>query len=104
MNDIKNLNQMKKAINAGRSFRVIKHYIHEDYTGQIRKPNVIQTHGFYSICENDPESRATKANGGKGVYLEYGKAGDYEFTDKSILIKHRNGKPCLEIEFICKGE
>lgn len=100
MNDIKNLNQMKKAIAAGRKFRIINHYIHEDYTGQIRKPNVIQTNGFYSIVENDPNGRIFDLNFGKGIWHEYGKAKDYEFTDKSILINTKHGRPCMEIEFI----
>lgn len=100
MNTIKNLSQLKKAIAAKQKFRILKHYVHEDFAGQIRTPNVIQTNGFYSIIAEDPTHKITTANFGKGYWCEYGKASCYEFTDESILCKLNNGKPCMEIAFI----
>lgn len=78
---IKNLSQLKKAINNGASFKIIEHYIHPEYTGQIRKPNIIQTNGFYSIVPNDPKNEVTEANNGKGSWFEYGKVSDWKFEN-----------------------
>lgn len=46
---IKNLSQLKKAINEKKEFKIVRHYIHPDYEGQVRVPNIIQTNGFYSV-------------------------------------------------------
>ena len=74
--------------------------MHEDFTGQIRTPNVIQTNGFYSIIETDPTCKISTANFGKGYWYGYGKASCYEFTDTGIICKMENGKPVMEIAFI----
>lgn len=100
MNTIKNLSQLKKAIANKQKFRIIKHYVHEDFTGQVRTPNVIQTNGFYSIVEDDPTCKVSTANYGKGYWYGYEKANCYEFNDDSILFKFTTGKPCMEIAFI----
>lgn len=100
MNDIKNLSQFKKAISAKRKFQITQHYMHEDFTGQIRTPNVIQTNGFYSIIETDPTGKISTANFGKGYWYGYSKASCYEFTDTGILCKTETGKPVMEIAFI----
>ena len=100
MNAIKNLSQLKKAITNKQQFQIVKHYLHEDFAGQIRTPNVIQTNGFYSIIEDDPSSPISTANFGKGYWCSYGKAGQYEFNDTGILFKLPNGKPCMEIAFL----
>lgn len=78
---ISNLSQLKKAIKNGACFQIVAHYIKPLYTGQIRKPNVIQTNGFYSVIFNDPDNEVSKANRGKGSWIEYGKASDWIFAD-----------------------
>jgi hypothetical protein len=100
MNTIKNLSQLKAAISGRQKFQIIKHYVHEGFAGQIRTPNVIQTNGFYSIIEDEPTSKITTANYGKGYWYGYEKATCYEFNDDSILFKFSNGEPCMEIAFI----
>lgn len=93
--EIKNLSQLKRAIKEGRKFIIRKHYIRPEYKGQIRKPNVIQTNGFYSIEDEKPESTVTLANNGKGSWIEYGKASDWRFENG--LCKQSN---VWEIEFM----
>lgn len=80
---VKNLTQLKKAIEARTPFEIVKHYIHP-YTGQIRVPNVVQTNGFYSVTRDDVKNEVNMFNGGKGVWMPYGKASDWKFDGESI--------------------
>ena len=96
---INNLSQLKKAINNGQSFKILKHYIHPEYTGQVRKPNKIQTNGFYSIVENEPNNPLNTVNYGKGSWVEYGKASEWTFDNGVCKFAYR-GKPVWEIQFV----
>lgn len=97
--EIKNLSQLKRAIKSGCRFIVRKHYIKPEYEGQVRKPNVVQTNGFYSIEDGKPDSVVTLANRGKGSWIEYGKASDWTF-ENGICKQSFRGKVVWEIEFI----
>lgn len=77
---ITNLSQLKKAIENKQEFKVIDHWKSENI-GQIRKPNIIQTNGFYSIIPNEPNYKLSIANGGEGSWIDYGKASQWEFKD-----------------------
>lgn len=99
MLEIKNLSQLKKAVNTGHCFRIRKHYIHPEYTGQMRKPSVIQTNGFYSTIPDDPDCKISKANGGKGYWFDYGKAKDWQFHDGVCIYNRPDGKAVWEIIF-----
>lgn len=97
---IKNLSQLRKAINSGKKFRIIEHGIKPMYKGQIRKPNVVQTNGFYSIVENEPDNPVTLANNGKGSWIEYGKASDWIFENNMCAQYDRSGRMIWIIQFI----
>lgn len=84
--EIKNLSQLKKAINSGHQFVILEHYIHPKYTGQIRKPIVTQTNGFYSADIDDIAAGIPLANSGKGVWLSYGKASDWQFDGNECIL------------------
>lgn len=77
---INNLSQLKKVFQNRPCFKILNHRI-SDMIGQIRKVNVIQTNGFYSIIPNDPNSKITLANGGRGFWLEYGKSKFWKFEN-----------------------
>ena len=79
--EIKNLSQLKRAVNEGHSFVILKHHLKPQFTGQWRKPSVIQTNGFYSVVADDPNHEVSNYNGGKGSWFPYGKASDWEFAD-----------------------
>jgi hypothetical protein len=103
---IKNLSQLKRAINENASFTIVKHYMHPEFDGQIRTPNVKQTNGFYSVIKDNPDHFVSKANYGKGYWLTYGKAGEWEFVDgicRHFINRMRNGNaeriPVFEIKF-----
>ena len=95
---VKNLSQFKKAISAGYAFKIIKHYIKPELSGQIRKPNKVQTNAFYSVVYGEPNNPVSLANDGKGYYLNYGKAGDWDFTGDTIMM-YAGGNPVWEITF-----
>lgn len=97
--EIKNLSQLKRAIKEGHNFIIRKHYIRPEYEGQIRKPNVVQTNGFYSIEYEKPDSKITLANNGKGSWIEYGKAADWKFED-GVCKQYLRGNAIWEIEII----
>lgn len=97
---IKNLSQLKKAVNDGCKFKIIEHGIKPEYTGQIRKPNVIQTNGFYSIVDNEPNNPVTLANNGKGSWIEYGKASEWKFENGLCSMFNPNGSLVWIIQFI----
>lgn len=90
---INNLSQLKKAFNNKIKFEVVEH-CRPECIGQIRQVNVTQSNGFYSIIPSEPNSKATQANGGKGSWLEYGKASFWRFKDGlcSVFIND-NHKP-----------
>lgn len=96
---IKNLSQLKKAIKEGHKFIIRKHYIKPEYEGQIRKPNWVLTNGFYSIENEKPDSEVTLANNGKGSWIEYGKASDWEF-ENGVCKQSFRGNNVWEIEII----
>lgn len=97
--EIKNLAQLKRAIKEGHKFIIRKHYIKQEYKGQIRKPNVVQTNGFYSIEDGKPDSKITLANNGKGSWIEYGKASDWKF-ENGICKQYFRENAIWEIEVI----
>jgi len=104
--EIKNLAQLKRAIQSGAPFKILKHYVRPDFEGQVRKPNVIQTNGFYSVILDDPDHAVSKSNGGKGSWLDYGKASDWSFENGvcKLFDRRTNGsgerRSVWEIEFI----
>lgn len=96
---IKNLSQLKRAIREGRPFRIIEHYVHPEYKGQMREPGKVQTNGFYSKVVDNPFHSLNSVNGGKGSYVSYGKASDWIFNGDGICtLVHPSGEhPIWEI-------
>ena len=95
---VKNLSQFKKAISAGYAFKIINHFVKPELAGQIRQPSKVQTNAFYSVVYGEPNNPVSLANDGKGYYLNYGKAGDWDFTGDTIKM-YASGKPVWEITF-----
>ena len=90
---IKNLSQLKRAVKAGRPFRIIKHYVHPEYQGQMREPGKVQTNGFYSKVVDNPFHPLNSVNNGKGSYVSYGKATDWIFNEDGICtLMHPSGE------------
>lgn len=86
--DIKNLSQLKRVIEAGNCFTILNHKVHPEYTGQIRKPNIIQTNGVYTVIPGDRWHKISMMNERKGCWLAYGKAKDWEFNNGVCTLYH----------------
>lgn len=97
--NIKNLSQLKKAVESGKSFIILEHYIKPELSGQKRKPTKIQTNGFYSIVPDEPDNPINAANGGRGYWFEYGKASAWTFENGVCTNHFANGK-VWDIQFI----
>jgi len=77
---IANLSQLKKKLTEGAEFDVVAH-CRPEVVGERRRVNYANTVGFYSAIPSEPDSKTTKANGGKGSFLDWGKAAFWEFND-----------------------
>jgi hypothetical protein len=98
MKEIKSLADVKRAINEGRCFTIVKHHLHPEMSGQRRKANVIQTNGFYSVIPDEPNHLVSLANNGKGYWIDYGKASEWKF-ENGICKQSFRGREIWEIEF-----
>jgi hypothetical protein len=80
---IKNLAQLKRALNVGTEFMIVGHCRSEE-VGKRRRVNYADTTGFYSIDPDAPDSKTTTANGGKGSFLGWRTAPFWGFGDDGI--------------------
>lgn len=96
---ISNLAQLKKAVGEKRPFKILKHYVKPEYTGQVRTPNKVQSNGFYSIIADDLAHCVSLANGCKGSWIEFGKASDWTFQNGVCKQSFRGGE-IWEIQFL----
>ena len=71
--NIKNLNQLKKAMQCRPKFEIVGH-CRPECIGQIRRVTLANTQGFYSGMEGQPEHEISRGNGGLGCVLWWGKA------------------------------
>ena len=93
---VKNLAQLKRALVKGAEFEIVAH-ARQGCVGQRRRVNVADSTWFYSIIPDQPDSRETLANNGKGSYLGWSKAAFWKFeggtctlydSDKSFTPEH----------------
>lgn len=97
---IRNLAQFKKVISMRYPFEIVKHYVRPECDGQIRVPNIVQTTGFYSVVKDEPQHKVSTANDGKGYWMSYAQAKNWEFKSGKILALTNCGDPIMEIRFI----
>ena len=77
---IKNLNQLKRALQPGMRLEVIGH-CRPGCIGQLREVTWVNTQGFYTKTLNPPNPKLNAANEGRGVILWWGAARTWEFED-----------------------
>jgi hypothetical protein len=96
---IKNLAQLKRAIEARTPFNVVEHFYHPQYTGQKRIPNYIQTNGFYSVVRDNQRHEINSYNRGRGVFCPYGKAREnWEFNGETVtMLTTRYERQCNDV-------
>ena len=90
--EIKNLSQLKRALKVGARFEIVEHYIKPAYTGQIRRVQVVQTNGLYTGIDGKPDDPVSKSNYGKGSWIEFRKASNWEFSDGCCTQSCARGK------------
>ncbi len=78
--DIKNLNQLKKAMKGCPKFEIVGH-CRPECIGQIRRVTLANTQGFYSGMEGQPDHEINRNNNGLGLVLSWGKADVWGFQD-----------------------
>ena len=77
---ITNLSQLKKHFASFPEFEVIAH-CRPECIGEKRKVNVCNITGFYSIIPNNPNAKATLANGGRGSFLGWSNSPFWKFEN-----------------------
>ena len=80
---IQNLSQLKKKMTKGTDF-VITCHCRPEVIGERRRVNYADTTGFYSVKPDEPDSKVSTANGGKGSYLGWSKASYWEFGEDGV--------------------
>lgn len=78
---IKSLAELKRKMVKGCHFIITEHYYHPEFSGNLREVNVVQTNGVYSINPTDLHCKESTCNNGKGTWMEFGKAGNWDFDD-----------------------
>lgn len=103
---IKNLSQLKKSLKAGTRFQITGH-CRPECIGQLREVTVANTQGFYSILPDEPDSKTSTCNGGKGSVLWWSKAPFWDFSDGICGLYDSDTNhtgDCLIISFRVLGE
>lgn len=99
---IKNLAQLKRALDKGAEFEITNHW-RTELVGEHRRVNYADTTGIYTIVPGEPENKATLANNGRGSYLEWGKAAFWKFNGDTCGLYDDKEHTSLVIEIRVKG-
>ena len=95
---VRNLNQLKRELRCGTRFEIIGH-CRTEYIGQLRRVTLANTACFYSVVDGQPEHLVSRANGGKGFVLWWGKASCWEFRN-GVCFQYGNGQEHTEQNLI----
>ena len=89
---IKNLAELKRFIQPGVEFKTLSQKNHPDLVGLTRVVNTVQTVCFYSKIKDQPNSRFSTDNGGKGFRTDFAKADAYIFDGTTVKVKDTRNK------------
>ena len=89
---IKNLSELKRFIQPGVEFKTLSQKNHPDLVGLTRVVTTVQTVGFYSKIKDQPNSRFSTDNGGKGFRTDFAKADAYIFDGTTVKVKDTRNK------------
>ena len=84
---IKNLAELKRFIQPGVEFKTLSQKNHPDLVGLTRVVTTVQTVCFYSKIKDQPNSRFSTDNGGKGFRTDFAKADAYIFDGTTVKVK-----------------
>lgn len=97
---VSNLSQLKRAMQDGHDFIVVKHYAHPEYTGQVRSIKKCGKTFMFSGVKGEPQHKVSQLNHGEGCYLNFGKASDWEFSDGFCTMYNHLRNPIWTIKVI----
>lgn len=89
---IKNLAELKRFIQPGVEFKTLSQKNHPDLVGLTRVVTTVQTVCFYSKIKDQPNSRFSTDNGGKGFRTDFAKADAYIFDGTTVKVKGTRNK------------
>ena len=84
---VKNLAELKRFIQPGVEFKTLSQKNHPDLVGLTRVVTTVQTVCFYSKIKDQPNSRFSTDNGGKGFRTDFAKADAYIFDGTTVKVK-----------------
>lgn len=101
---IKTLADIKREMGNKRPYYIHNHR-KDEFIGQVRVANVIQTNGVYLHVYNEPNNRVTLANNCRGSWFEYRKAKDWEIDSLTghctlYMGEHTPEHMIMEISFL----
>jgi len=96
---MRTMTELKKALTVGAEFIIIDAY-HTETIGQIRHVNYANTQGIYTIIPAEPNSKITKANGGKGSYLEWKSAKFWRFKEDNIVAFYTSAEEHSQVTLV----
>lgn len=89
---IKNLAELERFIQPGVEFKTLSQKNHPDLVGLTRVVTTVQTVCFYSKIKDQPNSRFSTDNGGKGFRTDFAKADAYIFDGTTVKVKDTRNK------------
>ena len=89
---IKNHAELKRFIQPGVEFKTLSQKNHPDLVGLTRVVTTVQTVCFYSKIKDQPNSRFSTDNGGKGFRTDFAKADAYIFDGTTVKVKDTRNK------------
>ena len=103
---MRTMTELKKTLTIGAEFKILDSHRAETI-GQVRRVNYANTQGIYTIIPSEPDSAATKANGGRGSYLGWGAAKYWRFKEDNVVALYNSAeeqnRETLVIEFKIQG-
>ena len=99
---MRTMTELKKTLTVGAEFEITDAHRAETI-GQIRRVNYANTQGIYTTIPAEPDSTVTKANGGKGSYLDWKSAKYWRFKEDNVVAVYNSveqqNRETLVIEF-----
>ena len=99
---MRTMTELKQTLVVGAEFTILDSHRAETI-GQVRRINFANTQGVYTIVPAEPDSSITKANGGRGSYLEWRAAKYWRFKEDNVVALYSSAeeqtRETLVIEF-----
>ncbi len=94
------LSELKRSLQKGTCFLIVEHFIKPELTGQIREVNIVQTNGIYSKVKDEPDNPVSTANYGKGYWMPFDKAKNWEFKNGEATCTNIRGVKSFTIRVL----